>query len=342
MRFEKLVQRAWYEDKLWIKSLAPLSALYKRTAKRRQREALKTQRPPFPTPVVVVGNITVGGTGKTPLIIYLTRRLIEQGLSVGIVSRGYGANPPTTPYLVSKTDDPNIAGDEPLLIAAANGAAVVIDPDRCAAVEVLLELNVDIILSDDGLQHYALPRTYEIAVIDASRGFGNGKLLPAGPLREPIDRLRTVDFVVVNGDVNSFEANIGERLGEAIEIGCGFQLRPKGWTNVASGTRVPLDFIDPTQLCYAVAGIGNPGRFFASLRELGLDIEEHEFPDHHRFDDEDFKFLEGVNNARVLMTAKDALKCRAIAGPDYWSLDVEVQFDRSDQPLIDALVELIS
>lgn len=342
MRLDKLVQQAWYEDKLWIKSLVPLSALYRRAAHRRKQEALQSQVPAYSTPVVVIGNITVGGTGKTPLIIYLSRRLIAQGYSVGIVSRGYGAKPPTTPYLVSKTDDASIAGDEPLLIASATGATVVIDPDRCAAAEVLLELGVDIILSDDGLQHYALPRTYEIAVIDASRGFGNGKLLPAGPLREPIERLETVDYIAINGSVEGFEKKTKELSTESFEIDCGFCLSPTGWTNVAGGTHVPLDFIDPSQRYHAVAGIGNPGRFFKALRDMGLDIEEHEFPDHHHFEKEDFDFLGDADKGSVLMTAKDALKCRRFAGPDYWSLDVDVEFDRSDQPLINSLVELIS
>lgn len=338
MKIERVISRAWYGNQAWIKALAPLSKLYKREADKRKHAALEARRSPYVVPVVVVGNITVGGTGKTPLIIYLANELKLKGVRVGVISRGYGAKPPFYPYLVKSGDVPEICGDEPLMIAEATGAPVVIDPDRCAAADLLLNQGVSIILSDDGLQHYALPREYEIVVIDAERGLGNGLLLPAGPLREPAERLSTVNFVVANGAL--------DRLNSEVTVDASYQLRPSGWINVQAGTRVPLDFLTHEGECNAVAGIGNPERFFDTLRNLGLDVRAHAFPDHYQFSKDDFKFLESVNTGLVCMTLKDALKCRSFAGPNFWALDVDLEFDTTlygesgGQTLVNAILAL--
>lgn len=321
MKFERVISRAWYGNQAWIKALSPLSKLYFRVAEKRKRKAEANRRQPFVVPVIVVGNITLGGTGKTPLIVYLANQLQAKGVPVGVVSRGYGANPPGYPYLVKSGDRPEVCGDEPLLIAESTGVPVVIDPDRCAAAETLLRQGVSMILSDDGLQHYALPREYEILVIDAERGFGNGLLLPAGPLRELPERLKSVDFVISNGAKGLLDPEI--------TVDASFQLRPESWVNVLTGTRVPLDFLPKDGEFDAVAGIGNPGRFFATLRNMGLNVREHVFPDHHQFSKKDFGFLNSLSDDTVFMTRKDALKCRTIAGPNFWALDIDLEFDSS-------------
>lgn len=326
---EKVISQAWYQDQAWIKLFSPLSHLYLRQHEKRKRIAIENRRRPFAVPVVVVGNITVGGTGKTPLIIYLANALRDRGIRVGVISRGYGGQPPQEPYIVSQNDDPSICGDEPLLISKSTCAPVVIGRDRSAAAEKLLQNDVQLVLSDDGLQHYALPRQYEIAVVDGERYFGNGRLLPAGPLREPIERLENVDFIVRNG---------GESDGPMscqnydIEFDASYRMAPSGWVNVQSGTRVPLDFIGfdaYKETVHAIAGIGNPSRFFSTLGEFGIDVTEHIFPDHHRYTEDDFSFVESMNKTKVLMTTKDALKCRDFAGPDFWALDIDLAFDNT-------------
>ena len=332
-RFEELIRRAWYEDKPWIRALSPLSKLYAYEFDRRKRRELAHRRPPFFLPVIVVGNINVGGTGKTPLIIDLVSRLERTGRKVGVVSRGYGASPPSPLYRVEKGGDVQLCGDEPLMIAEATEAVVVIGEDRCAAVQEAINAGVNIVLSDDGLQHHALPRHFEIVVIDAVAGLGNGLLLPAGPLRESPERLATVDFVVCNG--------APEKLDDAIPAQVCFQLEPTAWLNVVTGTRVPLDFVQPNGVVDAVAGIGNPDRFFTTLKSLGFSLKEHAFPDHHMYTPKDFSARSIDQESCVLMTQKDALKCRDIAGPNYWALDVEPVFHEAGQKvLMDAILDL--
>ena len=255
-----------------------------------------------------------------------------------MVSRGYGAKPPSAPYLVKPEDLPAICGDEPKLIAEATGVPVAIGADRCAAAELLVEKGVSLILSDDGLQHYDLPREFEIVVIDGVRGVGNGRLLPAGPLREPVERLASVDHVVSNGELDPQYVDIS--------VDSYFRLAPTNWINVQAGTRVPLDFLSPTSEQYAVAGIGNPERFFAELRGLGLEIVEKVFPDHHAFQKKDFAFLSSLETATVFMTAKDALKCADFAGPNFWALEVQLEFKKDaagkdmGQVLVDSILAL--
>jgi tetraacyldisaccharide 4'-kinase len=262
-----------------------------------------------------VGNITAGGTGKTPLVAWLAAALTQRGKHPGIVSRGHGGAT-ASPRAVRAADDPRAVGDEPLLLARS-GLPVWIGRDRVAAARGLLGSHpqVDVIVSDDGLQHYRLRRAVEIVVVDGRRGFGNGALLPAGPLREPLARAGTVDALVVNGapaDAASLAALqapvfamrlVGERFVSLID---GAQSTVAG---AFRGRRV-----------HAIAGIGHPERFFADLRALGLDPVCHPFPDHHRYTARDLALPDAE---AILMTDKDAIKCRELADARMWTLPVE-------------------
>ena len=266
----------------------------------------------FPVPVVVVGNISVGGTGKTPLVIWLAAHLKDRGWRPGVVSRGYGGQARRWPQQVRPDSDSTTVGDEAVLLAQRTGCPVCVGPDRPAAVAALLEhTDCDLVISDDGLQHYALDRDLEIAVVDGTRRFGNGWLLPAGPLRESRGRLKSVDLVVVN----SGETRPGE-FGMQLQRP---QVGPLGGSDVAE----PLARF-AGQRVHAVAGIGNPSRFFALLEQQGVDVVRHPFADHHRFRAEDLAFGDGLP---VLMTEKDAVKCRRFAASGRWVVRVDAQPD---------------
>jgi tetraacyldisaccharide 4'-kinase len=311
---KSLLEQAWYQQAAWLSVLRPLSAGFTYLARRR-REAFRDSKKSWiaPVPVVVVGNISVGGTGKTPIVLALIELLQSQGYKPGVVSRGYGANPPRFPWLVEPEQSAKQAGDEPLLIAIRGQVPVVIDPDRPAAVRHLLShFDCDVVISDDGLQHYALARDIEIAVIDGARGLGNRRCLPEGALREPPERLSDVDFILQNGN-----AEVPQYTDAQV-----FHLSATAMLNLNSRESIPVDAwvaTNGTTPVAAVAGIGNPGRFFTTLRELGLLVEEHPFPDHHPFIAEDLSQL--VSTA-VVMTEKDAVKCRQFDCPGCWVLQV--------------------
>lgn len=256
---------------------------------------------------VIVGNINVGGSGKSPLLISLVKLLRRQGLSVGVISRGYGGSDIATPQWVLPDSSPAAVGDEAVMLARRCECPVVVCANRVAAAAALLEREVvDVLLSDDGLQHYALRRDIEIAVLDTERGLGNGWLMPAGPLREPSWRLDTVDFVVRNGDAS------------------GFLLEPLGLQAVRGAQQQELSaFRD--QRVHAVAGIGNPQRFFKALRERGMEVIEHPFGDHHQFSREDFQ-LHG--DLPILMTEKDAVKCAGLGLKNAWYVPVDALLAR--------------
>ncbi len=305
----KAVVDAWYRKRAWLYALIPASAIYMGVvALRRLCYRLGLFRTVhFPIPVIVVGNITVGGTGKTPLVIKLANVLLSQGYKPGIVSRGYGGQKQKLPLEVFANSDPLLVGDEPLLIARRTCCPMVVSPNRVAAVQLLLKNNTcDVVISDDGLQHYALGRDLEIAVIDGNRRLGNGLCLPAGPLRESPKRLKTVDFQVTQG-----QAQPGE-----------------WWMHLITEELTPLRQpprkfpIRNGQPIHAVAGIGYPERFFAELRHLGFNIETHAFPDHYRFQASDIDF--GAESL-VIMTEKDAVKCEAFADHRHWYLPVHAQ-----------------
>ncbi|WNW14093.1 tetraacyldisaccharide 4'-kinase [Pseudomonas sp. DTU_2021_1001937_2_SI_NGA_ILE_001] len=304
---------AWYQGHPALTLLRPLECLYRRVVERKRARFLAGEGSIYraPVPVVVVGNITVGGTGKTPMILWLIEHCRRQGLRVGVVSRGYGAKPPSLPWRVRAEQSATEAGDEPLLIVQRSGVPLMIDPDRSRAVRALLDSEpLDLILSDDGLQHYRLARDFELVLIDAARGLGNRRCLPAGPLREPAERLQAVDAVLYNGalaDKND---------------GFAFTLRPSALVNLRSGQRVGVEHFPPGQAVHAVAGIGNPQRFFNTLEGLNWRPVAHAFADHAVFDAQALSFTPALP---LVMTEKDAVKCRAFAADDWWYLAVDAQ-----------------
>jgi tetraacyldisaccharide 4'-kinase len=274
----------------------------------------------FPAPIIVVGNITVGGTGKTPLVIWLTNFLQKNGYTPGIVSRGYGKKTSTL-QIVTPNSQPKQVGDEALVIAEHTHCPMVVGKNRVAAVQQLLAIapTCNIIISDDGLQHYALGRNIEIAVIDSTRNLGNGFCLPAGPLRETATRLQTVDFVIHN-----ITSDTKKTLPPYQHT---MQLIPVCFCQVKnSDHKLALDFFSAQQLpIHAVAGIGNPTRFLQQLRQLEIKIIEHIFPDHYAYQAKDFAFTN--DGLPVIMTEKDAVKCKNFAQENWWYLRVNAQVD---------------
>lgn len=278
-------------------------------------------------PVIVVGNISVGGTGKTPLVIWLASHLKKLGYKPGIVSRGYGGDAQYWPQQVLPGSDPSVVGDEPVLIASRTKCPVSVGPDRViAALAVQEYTDCDVIISDDGMQHYALGRDIEIAVIDGDRGLGNGFCLPAGPLRERVGRLDKVDMVVSNG---------ASGRGRFVML-----LKQTAVINLAHPEQVKSleDFVGDGKV-HAIAGIGNPERFFKQLEMAGLKVERHEFPDHHEFRPDD---LEAFGDATLLMTEKDAVKCKRFAQPHHWFVRAEAELPDTFEYRLDKLVKGIS
>lgn len=314
------LSRCWYGScaGLWpllVFLLRPLSWLFRAVIELRRlsyrRGLFRTVR--LPVPVVVVGNINVGGSGKTPLTLALIDWLRQAGYLPGVISRGYGGRA-HVPMPVRPDSDPGLVGDEPVLIARRAGCPVWIGRSRGEAGRRLLAFHpeVDVILTDDGLQHYALARDVEIVVVDGERGFGNGRLLPAGPLREPVSRLAGVDAVVVNG--------VGKRL-KLDAPHFAMTVSGKVFVNLANpDLRVGVDRFRG-ETVQAVAGIGHPERFFDGLMVLGLDIVRHSFPDHHAFT------LDDLPAGIVLMTEKDAVKCAAFPRSDIWFLAVDAKVE---------------
>ncbi len=304
----KGLERLWYGRFPWLGLLWPLEWLFRRLASHRRRQFRDGERDAWraPVPVVVVGNISVGGVGKTPLVMALVELLQQAGYQPGVVSRGYGGQAPHYPFRVSADSDPRHCGDEPLMIVQGCGCPLVVDPDRVQACQTLLAgPGVDLIISDDGLQHYRLQRDIEIAVIDGERGLGNGHCLPVGPLREPPSRLQEVDFCVVNG-------------GHWRRQDCQVMRLTPGAVRTLNGEPCEL----PKQAVNAVAGIGNPQRFFDTLAELGYEVHKQAFADHYFYRPEDLEFS---NPYPLVMTEKDAVKCRAFAGDNRYYLPVTAQ-----------------
>lgn len=338
-RLEQAVLQLWYKRKYLPYLLLPLSAIFYFISLIRKFWYLHIIKSALlAVPVIVVGNITAGGSGKTPLVIWLAEFLRRQGYQPGIISRGYGGKQLQNPAFVTADSQPHEVGDEPVLLAKRTQCPVVVAVQRTAAAQMLLaNTDCDIILCDDGLQHYALPRDLEIAVIDGERGLGNELLLPAGPLREPVARLNEVDFVVVNGQA---EAAAGlQRKMPALHP---FYMRlvAEQAVNLREfRQRLPLaDFRGQT--LHAVAGIGNPSRFFQQLTQAGLDIISHPFPDHYPFSTQDFRFAPG--NLPIMMTEKDAIKCFAFAESHYWFVPVAAELTAEfETALLNRLQELV-
>lgn len=319
------LERQWYRLGVWHVLLLPLSWLFSLLAAGRRlayrTELLKRHR--AAVPVIVVGNISVGGTGKTPLVIWLVMQLRRAGYTPGIISRGYGGSCRGS-HAVTADADPRQFGDEPVLLARRTGCPVWVGRDRVASQQALLRAHpaCDVIVSDDGLQHYRLRRDVELVVVDAERKFGNGYLMPAGPLREPISRLQQVDAVVYHGRIETDSAFVMTLASGEIR------------SVLDAEHTVTVAALAAHQI-HAVAGIGHPQRFFQQLAAMGLRVTPHAFADHHQFQPSDFRGLQG---ATVLMTEKDAVKCRAFAQPGWWYLPVDAVVDGA---LADYIVQCV-
>lgn len=319
-------QPPWY-----LRMLVPVyRAAYQRTQKNKQG---KTDKYRSGLPLIVVGNITAGGSGKTPLVIRLCQLALEMDLKPGIASTGYGRHSRDT-LLVQADSDPKSCGDEPVMLAQRTGVAVVVAKHRIDAVKKLNEMDLDLVFSDDGLQHADLARDMEFCVVDGGRGFGNGHLIPAGPLREPPERLRQVDHVVSNGvwadqpddvsvSVMNLQASVVRSLDDLTEYSIDdFRHQQRG---------IPV---------HAIAGIGHPERFFSMLEALGFELETHGFSDHHVFRHGDFDLIEG--DTAILMTEKDAVKCRSLGLENAWYVPVDTCLsDEFECRFKDQLMKLI-
>jgi tetraacyldisaccharide 4'-kinase len=332
MSVDAALQRLWYGPAWHSLPLWPLGWLFRAAVGVRgalyRAGALRVQR--VQVPVVVVGNITVGGTGKTPVAGWLAAQLARRGHRVGVVLRGYGGRAHRTPQVVTPASDASEVGDEALLHALRRPHVVVVGADRVAAARLAAEQGAGIIVCDDGLQHLRLVRDCEIGVVDAARGLGNRQMLPAGPLREPPSRLETVDAVVFTERGRSPVQALPVHAPLAVSV----RLEPGDAVNLCTGERRPLHaFRGPA--VHAVAGIGHPEAFFAGLRAAGLRVVAHALADHAALDPAALPFPAG---ALVLMTEKDAVKCRSFAGADWWLVELGVALERQAAAELLALV----
>jgi len=320
----KSIEKSWYAAGGAFLLLIPFSWVFSLVVSMRKLayELGLFRRPELPVPVVVVGNITVGGSGKTPVVTWLVKQLQDAGYRPAIVSRGYGGQVRGTPELVTEPDAARF-GDEPVLLSNQNSCPIVVCSDRAAAVKRAAQEGADVVVSDDGLQHYRMRRVMEFVVVDGQRGFGNGHLMPAGPLREPVQRAREADMTVINGS------------GEFGSNGCVFRLVHQGAVSVADDGHRPLDEFSGSRV-WAIAGIGNPQRFFNDLREEGILVDETEVPDHGSLDIGD---LLKRKLQPVLMTEKDAVKYRHLALDGLWYVPVRAEFAISDSAEIMAALE---
>jgi tetraacyldisaccharide 4'-kinase len=313
------IEKYWYEPNLVSVALLPLAWLFCLIVSLRRffyrAGILKTEK--LPVPVIVIGNISVGGTGKTPLVVAVIDHLKKQGFKPGIVSRGYGGNAPAWPQAVNEISDPDQVGDEAVLLAQRCQCPVSVGPDRPQAAQALLDKHVcDVIISDDGLQHYALHRDIEVVVIDGVRGFGNGRCLPAGPLREPVQRILEVDYVITNGVVTKATAADNEiQMTLHMQLACNLK-DPRLSRELSEFGDTPV---------HAVAGIGHPQRFFTQLKSEGVKLIEHPFKDHYMYTAGDICFKDDLP---VVMTEKDAVKCRAFAQDNHWYVPVTAKFNK--------------
>ena len=310
---QQWLERIWYENGKGRFLLLPFSLLYC-AVNACQRKMQSRNQLKFPCAVIVVGNITVGGTGKTPLTIHISKLLQKAGYKPAIITRGYGGKAVSWPQSVTASSVASMVGDEAVLMASRTGVPVYAGANRVESIRELLHAHeCDVVISDDGMQHYKLPRDIQIAVVDAERQFGNGYCLPAGPLRENKERLEKCDLVVINGK-NKLQNHWHSMI-----------LKGKSLINVKDQSETSVrNFKD--KKVHAVTGIGNPQRFFSSLEQQGLDVIRHSFPDHYNFKQSDFNFNDDLD---ILMTEKDAVKCRNFATDKFWYLPVEAEIDAS-------------
>ncbi|MFA9499416.1 tetraacyldisaccharide 4'-kinase [Mannheimia sp. E30BD] len=309
--------KIWQQKSLITWLLSPFSLIFWLISHVRKRlyslNILQSYR--SPVPVLVVGNISVGGNGKTPVVVWLVEQLQQRGVKVGVISRGYGGKAKTFPQLVTKESSAEMVGDEPVLIVQRTNVPLAISPNRQQSIELLLnQFELDIIITDDGLQHYALRRDMEWVVVDGVRRFGNNFVLPAGGLRELPSRLKSVNAIICN----SGEPKPNEHL---------MTLEPSDAINLLTNERKPLSKF--TQPCMAIAGIGHPPRFFTMLEKLGINLRKTEgFADHQDFDKTQLTAL-ADNQTPLLMTEKDAVKCKVFAQANWWYVPVSAKFSEN-------------
>ena len=315
------IEQSWYQKKLWLWMLWPISLLTKFAVKRR-REKFKNQpklswKPNIP--VIVIGNIVVGGTGKTPTVIWLSKLLESKGYKPGIVSRGYGGSSPKKPLMIDDNTSVKVSGDEPLIIYKNTLRPVCISSNRISAISKLLkETDTDVIISDDGLQHYKMSRDIEIVIFDGNRGVGNGLCLPAGPLREPLERVEDADFIVSSSKLIDLKTKHHNHL---------MSYQPIEWARIRDNKRFKADAWPLSKNVHAVAGIGNPAKFYKTLTSLGLSPIPHSFPDHYQFNEEDLDFGDSLP---IIMTEKDAVRCLEMTNNNLWYLSVEAKFENEE------------
>ena len=315
---------AWYNKSFWLYIFAPLTFLFSSLVKARRNSYINNPKKVWnsPKPIIVVGNISMGGTGKTPLVKFIASELANRGFKPGLVSRGYGGKYSGTLEVTSETTYKQ-TGDEAQILAKLN-IPFFIDKNRSRAARKLQEKHdVDVIISDDGLQHYAMGRDIEIAVIDGARRLGNGLAFPAGPLREPKSRLSEVDFIVNNG---------GPTEGDEILM----TLSPAKFIHLNSGKEYSVDKWPMHNQVHAIAGVGNPNRFFDLLLRLGFEFDKNPFPDHHKYNKRDLYYLDHLP---ILMTEKDAAKCKHFKNSKIWYLSIE---SKIESQFIDKLEEKLN
>ncbi len=330
----RLIEKVWfYEHKakyLLVPLLLPLTLLFWLISScRRLAFAVNIKKSiKLDVPVIVVGNIGIGGNGKTPVVLHLIEQCLSLGLKPGVVSRGYGSNAPHYPYLLDDESNAVESGDEPLLIYQRTKVPVVIGADRIANGQVLIEKGCNIIIADDGLQHYRLQRDLELVVVDAKRLFGNGFLLPAGPLREGTWRLNKNVITILNGNLTP--QKLSREQGKLFENALNMQLAAKEVINLNSQEHIELgDFLQQNPSINALAGIGDPIRFFNTLTQCGFKVEERQgFVDHHKFTLVDLKVFN--TDMPLLMTEKDAVKCIDFSTKNCWYLPVTANFSAKD------------
>ena len=315
------IEQSWYQKKLWLWLLWPLSLLTKFTVNRRRDKFISQPSLSWKpeVPVVVVGNVVVGGTGKTPMVIWLAKLLESKGYKPGIVSRGYGGSSPKNPIIVSDNTSVKISGDEPLIIHKNTLRPVCISSNRISAIRKLLQdTDTNIVISDDGLQHYKMDRDLEIVIFDGNRGVGNGLCLPAGPLREPLDRIEYADFIVSSSKIIDLKTKHHKYL---------MNYLPIEWARISDNKRFKADSWPLSKNVHAVAGIGNPAKFYKTLSGLGLSPIHHSFPDHYQFSEEDLDFND---NLPIIMTEKDAVRCLEMKNKNLWYLSIEANFEETE------------
>ncbi|WP_299877099.1 tetraacyldisaccharide 4'-kinase [uncultured Cocleimonas sp.] len=332
-KLQQWLERVWYKNGKGRFLLMPLSALYcaaNAYQRKTQLKALSQNPPIINVPIIVVGNITVGGTGKTPVTVHIVNLLKKSGYKPAIITRGYGGKAQSWPQKVTADSDAELIGDEAVLMATRTGVPVYAGANRLESIQsIQADTDCDVIVSDDGMQHYKMPRDIQIAVVDGERGFGNQHCIPAGPLREKLSRLDSCDLLVLNGE-NKTQNTLLNQF---------YMMSLSGNTlvNLATEAQLPLTEFSQ-QKVDAVTGIGNPKRFYSTLEDAGLVVNQHSFPDHYAFTKNDLLF---ANDSKVIMTEKDAVKCKNLVGDHkhFWYLPISAVLP---QDFDDKLLVLLS